>query len=477
MFSPQSPFNNKQCIIIGAGISGLCAAYWLKQAGMDVLVLEKDTQPGGNDEDRQDGWLIENGPNTALETTPLFRQLFEELNLQDEVLYGNEASNNRYILRDNVLHPLPMSPGKFLGTKLFTWGGKVRLLKEPFVGRAADEETIAQFVERRLGREFLDYAINPFVAGVYAGSPEQLSVRSAFPKLYALEEKYGGLVKGMIKGKRERKKRAEKAKDRARLFSFKHGMQTLPNALAAYLGDAVRLGCSVESIIPVRSGNHPVYHVTYSHEDGHETVEARCVIIATPAYVTSSIIRPIDPDMASLLDAIYYPPVTVGFLGFNRDQVAHPLDGFGFLIPAKEKRKILGALWSSTLFPNRAPDGTVALTSFLGGSRSPELTAMSEEEKAKMMLGELSDLLGIRGEPVYSKFMHWQKAIPQYNLGYRKVYNAIDRFEQNYRGAFICSNYRGGIAVGDCVISAGKMAERVREYLVSRESCLRQAGS
>ncbi|MBI5216020.1 MAG: protoporphyrinogen oxidase [Ignavibacteriae bacterium] len=450
---------NQSVIVTGAGISGLVAAYFLKKQGMNVLVLERDNEVGGTMKTiHEDGWLIETGPNSALATTPLFAQLFDELGIRDEVVYGNELANNRYILRDGVLHSLPMSPPAFLKTKLFSWSAKLRLLKEPFVGRATKEESIAEFVERRLGREFLDYAINPFVAGVYAGNPEQLSVRHAFPKLYALEEKYGGLIKGMIGSRKERKARKEVAKDRAKLFSFKNGMETLPKALATYLGDSVQLGCSVEHIIPMKVGKYPIYHVSYKQGDTKTTLETKVVVLASPASATANIIRPIDPEFAATLESIYYPPVTVAFMGFRKEQIKRELDGFGFLIPAKEQRKILGSLWSSTLFANRAPDGHVALTTFLGGARSPELTAKSRESKTEVILSELHDILGIDGAPVFTKLFHWEKAIPQYNLGYGKVLNAIERFEANFRGAFICSNYRGGISVGDCVMSGEKTA-------------------
>src|ERR1041385_860379 len=246
--------SSKTIAVIGAGISGLCAAYWLNQKGMNVIVLERDSSAGGTMKTiRENGWLVETGPNSTLETTPLLSQLFDELGITDQRIYANEASNRRYILRNGKLHPLPMSTGAFLRSKLWSLPGKLRLMKEPFIGKVNKEESIAEFVERRLGREFLDYAINPFVAGVYAGSPEQLSVQAAFPKLYALEEKYGGLIRGMIRSRKERKARKEVAKDRAKMFSFIEGMQTFPNAIAARLGDSVELNCTVERIVPMRA--------------------------------------------------------------------------------------------------------------------------------------------------------------------------------------------------------------------------------
>lgn len=457
--------NTQSVVIIGAGISGLCAAYWLTKQGIAVTVLERDAFVGGTMKTfHDDGWLVETGPNSALETTPLFSRLFDELGIAGDRLYANEAADKRYILRNGLLHPLPMKPGAFLASRLWTIGGKLRLLREPLIGRSVKEESVAEFVSRRLGKEFLDYAVNPFVAGVYAGNPEQLSVRSAFPKLYALEEKYGGLIKGMIRSRKERKARNEVAKDRAKMFSFRNGMQTLPNALAAALGDSVRRNCSVERIIPMRAGKFPVYTVYWKENNEPRTIEANAVVLATPAHAAASIVQSIDPEMSKTLSSIYYPPVAEVFLGFRQSQVERPLDGFGFLIPEREKRGILGTIWSSSLFPDRAPAGHVATTSFLGGARQPDLAAKSEEEIQEIVMRELQSLIGAAGEPAYAKVIRWDKAIPQYNVGYYKTIQAIERFEQNFRGAFICSNYRGGISVGDCVICAEKITTEIVRF-------------
>ena len=364
-----------------------------------------------------------------------------------------------------MLNVLPMGLGSFLSTRLWSVGGKLRLLKEPFIKKALKEESIAEFVTRRLGKEFLDYAINPFVAGVYAGSPEKLSVRFAFPKLYALEANYGSLMKGTIKSRRERKKRKEIAKDRARLFSFSNGMQTLPHRLAEVLGNSLRLSTQVEHIIPMRAGRYPKYTISIMHDTIRTSVEADAVVLSTPAYAASKIIRPIDPEMASMLDAIYYPPVAEIFLGFKHDQIRRRLDGFGFLVPAVEKKNILGCIWSSSLFPNRAPTGHVALTSFVGGSRQPDLVNSTDEKLTEIVMDDLRSLMGIDGMPTPVKIVRWNSAIPQYNVGYGVTIKAIERFEQNYRGAFLCSNYRGGIAVGDCVMNAEKTVQTVTEYL------------
>ena len=228
---------NKNIVVIGAGISGLTTAYLLSKKGFDVTVIEKNNSVGGSIESVfENGFLFDRGPNSALETTPVIGQLIRELELEHELLYASKQANKRYILRDNKLHSLPTSPQGFIKTKLFSTKAKFRLMAEPFIGRSNDGyyQSLAEFVKRRLGQEFLDYAINPFVAGVYAGRPEDLSVKSAFPKLYALEEKYGGLIIGTIRSIRERKKRAEVAKQSAKMLSFKSGMIALPKAIEKY---------------------------------------------------------------------------------------------------------------------------------------------------------------------------------------------------------------------------------------------------
>ena len=243
--------DKKKIVILGAGISGLATAFWLNKKGFDVTILEAQSQVGGAMQtSREDDFLIDFGPNSGLETTPLIRQIVEEVGLSDEMIYASEISSKRYILRNDKLHELPMGLSPFIKTKLFSTKGKLRLFGEPFIGKSTDGyyQSIAEFVERRLGKEFLDYAIDPFVSGVFAGDPTKLSVKSAFPKLYRLEELYGGLVKGMIKGARERKKRAEESKQSAKMFSFKNGMQTFPVAIAETLVGKIILECRVKSV-------------------------------------------------------------------------------------------------------------------------------------------------------------------------------------------------------------------------------------
>ena len=462
--SPEHP----DVVVIGGGVSGLSLAYWLQRSGFDVTVIEKDREVGGTMKTiHEDGFLIETGPNSALETTPLFKEIVADCGLEDEFIYANPTSNNRYILKNGTLHCLPLDPISFFSTQLFSLPAKLRLLKEPFIGRGTKEESIAEFVERRLGREFLDYAIDPFVAGIFAGRPEALSVRAAFPKLYALEEKYGGLIRGMIGGRKERKQRAEKAKDRAQSFAFKSGMQVLPEALARKLGARVIRGASVVSIHPAQ-GTHSTdqssqcrYVVTYVRDGAEITVQTRAVVCSVPASTAASLLRPISPSTSDILGSIYYPPVASIFAAFNRTDVAIPVEGFGFLVPSREHRQILGSLWSSSLFPGRAPEGKVAFTTFVGGGRQPDLVNLDEKELCDLALTELKNIMQITGNNVYLRVTRWQKAIPQYEIGYLAIVEALERCEERFPGLYFCSNFKGGISVGDCVKSSWDTAQRI----------------
>lgn len=454
-------------VIVGGGISGLSAAHWLVKAGFRVKVLEKEAQPGGTMKTRsEEGFLSELGPNSALETTPHIETLVSDLRLNGDFLYADPSSKNRFILRNGKLRPLPLSPLAFLMTDLFSFRAKLRLLKEPFIGRATNEESIAEFVTRRLGKEFLDYAIDPFVAGIFAARPEALSVRAAFPKLYALEETYGGLIRGMILGRRERRTRKEQSKDRAKSFSFRQGMQSLPLRLAALLGEE-KVACrsSVSEIHVLPSTGLRNYVVNYLRDGHSHHLEAGAVILAAPAEAAARLIQPLAPKVADDLAAIQYPPVVSVFLGYRQQEVGHPMNGFGFLVPSLENRKILGCLWSSSLFPNRAPAGSVGMTVFVGGGRQPELTSAEDRELLAMVLQDLESIMQIRGKPVYWSLTRWKKAIPQYTLGYQRVMETLSSFEMSYPGLFFCSNFRGGISVGDCIQNSESIARRTTAYL------------
>lgn len=455
-------------VIIGGGISGLAIAYWCRKNNYEAVVLDKNKEPGGVMESvAGNGFMFDRGPNSGLEVTPLIKQIVDDTGISDEFIYADGAGDKRYILRDNVLHPLPMKPASFLSTKLFSFNGKLRVLAEPFIGKSKDGyyQSVAEFVSRRLGKEFLDYAINPFVAGVYAGNPEELSVKSAFPKLYALEENHGGIFIGAIKTARARKKSPETAKQSAKMFSFKKGMQTFPLAIAKYLGDTVKLNCDVSGVYKTDNG----YKVVYSQLNDEKSIDCDTVVSAVPSYAASKIFAGIDKKLVSQLNEIYYPPVLVLYLVYKKSAIHKPLDGFGFLIPSKEKKSFLGAIWSSVIFSDRAEEDKAGFTLFIGGSRNSEIVNMDREILLKKVISEFQEIMLITGKPFSSAHRFWNKAIPQYNIGYIEHERYFSEFENNNPGLFLGGNYRGGIAVGDCIKNSDIIFNKVKMFLDNKK--------
>ncbi len=452
-------------LVIGGGISGLATAHRLMRRGATVEVLDAGTQAGGvMATRRRDGALYETGPNSTLDTTPLINALLEELGIAAERADANAVAATRFIVRGGRLVALPTSASAFFATAAFSLGAKLMLLREPFVKPLPPEtdESIAAFVRRRLGAEFLDYAIDPFVAGIYAGDPERISVPAAFPRLAALEQKYGSLIKGQILGARERKRNPEQAKNVAKTFSFKQGMQTLPAALARAVG-RVEQGVNVRTIARDADGTY----VVSGDRDGAPLVRrARAAVLALPAHPAAGLVAPLAPAAASALMAIDYAPVVVVASAYRRADVAHPLAGFGFLVPKKERRQVLGTLFSSSMFDGRAPDGMVLLTTFVGGRRNPELTALSDAELGRIVAAELTALVGAAPAAQWREIVRWPQAIPQYDLGHLDRLRKVGEAEAALPGLIFCANYRGGVSVGDRIKSAQEIADALHAYLV-----------
>ena len=456
-------------LVIGAGISGLTTAFGLQQRGLRVLLLEAAPRAGGViGSQRRDGVLYELGPNSTLDTTPLINELLDELGIRGERLEASETASIRYVVRGGKPVGLPTSPGAFLTTPAFTLGAKLRLLAEPFIAPTPPgvEESIAAFVRRRLGTEFLDYAIDPFVAGIYAGDPEEISVPAAFPRLLALEQKYGSLIRGQIMGARERRKSKEVAKNTAKSFSFRQGMQTVTDALAKALRRA-EYGVLVQRVTRSGDGSFAVEGTR-----GGEALRyaSRAVVVSAPAYAAAGMIADLAPEAGKALAAIAYAPIAIVASAYRRADVAHSLVGFGFLVPKKEQRKVLGSLFSSSMFEGRAPDGTVLLTTFAGGRRNPEMAALSDTAVALAVRDELADLVGANAAPLWQEVVRWPQAIPQYNLGHLDRLQKVDGAEAAQPGLFFCANYRGGVSVSDCIKNGRGMAERVAGALAAAGS-------
>jgi protoporphyrinogen/coproporphyrinogen III oxidase len=450
--------------VIGAGITGLTAAFRLHQAGVGVTVYEADDRVGGVIRSiRQNGYLAEFGPNSILDTSPVIRSLIQDLGLEARRLYSDPGAENRYLVRYQRAIAMPASPLKFFGTPLFSWRAKLSLLREPFLAPSPPdvEETVAEFVVRRLCQEFLDYAINPLVSGIYAGDPARLSVKHGFPRLLALEQRYGSLIKGQIFGAKDRQRRGEVSKQEAKKVSFDEGLQVLPERLRGALGENVQLGATILRVRQTEAGWRLLLQ-----RDGREVERSHAaVLVAVPTYRLPEFeLRPgVGLDPAGLKE-IDYPPVASVVLGFRRGEVSHPLDGFGVLIPKAEGFRILGTLFSSSLFPNRAPAGHVTLTSYVGGVRAPELALRPEKELVQMTVEDLRVLLGVSGTPTFQHCVLYPKAIPQYNVGYGRFKDLMSGLEDRAPGLFFAGHYRDGISLGDSIISAHLVAERMARY-------------
>ena len=455
----------KSVAIIGAGITGLTAAFYLKRRGVPVTVYEAGARAGGViQSSRQNGFLAESGPNTILETSPKISELIRDLNLEARRFYPNPAAKNRYVVRDKKPIAMPSSQAEFLTTKLFSARAKFALAREPFVPPRRDgvEESVAEFVLRRLNQEFLNRAIDPLVAGIYAGDPHKLSVKHAFPKLLETEQKYGSLLKGQFFGASDRKKSGEVSRRDAKLFSFDEGLQVLTDALAAQLGDSLKLNAPVLKMIQSDDG----WRVSTSSGEA----EHSSVIYCGTAYKLADLKIESQASVDFLAFAeILYPPVASVVLGFRREDVAHPLDGFGMLIPKIEGFKILGTIFSSSLFPNRAPENFVTFTSYVGGERQPELAALPAEKLFELVCDDLRALLGVKGKPVFTHHHFWPRAIPQYNVGFGKFKDLLNEIESRAHGLFFAGSFRDGISLGDSIVSGVNIAESVGKTFLTTD--------
>ena len=473
----------KSVAIAGAGITGLTAAFYLKRKGVPVAVYEASARVGGVIKSlRKDGYLAEFGPNTLLETSPKIGQLVRDAGLQSRRLDPDPKAEARYVVRYRRPVEMPGKPLGFFTTELFSLKAKLAVLREPFVKPRRDgvEESIAQFVVRRFNQEFLDHAIDALVAGIYAGDPYKLSVTHAFPKLKALEDNYGSMIKGQIFGARERKQRGEVAKDRAPKFSFDEGLQVLPDTLATQLGDAVKLNTPVLKLTQLADGWRVA---TTSGEVEHSAVIfcgtakrlaglmvelSDTVGSPLPADGAHGVTRPASALDVSGFSEIRYPPVASVVLGFRREDVANPCEGFGMLIPRIEGFKILGTIFSSSLFPNRAPAGHLTLTSYVGGERFPELASLPAEQLYEIVREDLRVLLGVKGKPTFENCVFYPHAIPQYNVGYGRFKDLMNEVEAKAPGLFLAGHYRDGISLSDSIVSGINVAERVAEILKPR---------
>jgi oxygen-dependent protoporphyrinogen oxidase len=443
--------------IVGAGVAGLTAAWHLKRRGVRVVVYEASDRTGGVIlTERRDGYLAELGPNSLTAGGGAAAELLTRLGLDATRVVAQREARKRYIVRKSKLVALPASPSQLLTTRLLSNGAKLAIFGEPMVepGDSPMEESVATFIRRRFNQEVLDYVANPFVAGIYAGDPEQLSARHALPRLHDLEHTHGSVMKAM--GQMMRAGRGQPGSVPAPgLISFAGGMQEIPDALARELRSEIRLKAPVTQIR--RGPRGWTVSAAYQAAELYDGV-----IYTAPAHCADEVDLALEGgDRLKTLTSITHPPVAVLALGFRREDVAHKLDGFGFLVPDVERRNVLGVIFSSTLFPGRAPAGHVLLTAFVGGVRHPDLANADLSTVTARVMDDLRLLLGVRGESTFRAFHLWPKAIPQYTLSYGRFREIMDETERRNPGLGLAGSYREGVAVGEVIAGAAGEAERI----------------
>jgi oxygen-dependent protoporphyrinogen oxidase len=364
----------------------------------------------------------------------------------------------RYILIDGILRPVPLSPPAFLVSSLINGSTKWAIVRDIF-GRSSPpngDESVADFVRRKFSPQLLDRLVGPFVSGIYAGDPERLSVRSSFPQLYEAEKIAGSIVRGMLRLAKSKKG----PRERPTLQSFRAGNETLVRALANKLGPAL---LNATKVAEISRQNDGLFNVCLESRTGYESVSARSLILATPTDVTGKLLALLDSSFETLLSSIEYAAVAVVSLGYRKQDVGLSLNGFGFLVPRSAGLRILGSVWNSSLFPGRAPEGQVLLTSFVGGTTDSAAATLEPQELASLVHREISPLLSLGSEPIFSNVTIWPRALPQYNLGHSDRLARIEQLRAQFPGMWLVGNYLRGPAIGSCVDQALAVAEEVRQ--------------
>lgn len=458
--------NQVQVLVVGAGISGLAISFALQKAGILTLTVDSAARTGGVIRSlKRDGYLLECGPQSFSGNASITSISTDLGLLSDRVLADPKAP--RYVMIDGRLQLVPMSPA-LLASPLMSGGTRSALLRDIIGGSTAPEpdESVASFVRRKFSATLLDRLVGPFVSGIYAGDPEKLSLRAAFPILYEAEKSSGSVIRGAIKIMKARKAAAGNApREKPTLQTFQSGNESLIQALTERLDNSLYCNvevASIQSLDPVPEPAAPRFRATMRTPKGEETVEAERLVLAVPTNVAGKLLAPLHADFASLLCGVEYAGVAVVSLGYRKEDVAHALDGFGFLVPRSTGLSVLGTVWNSSLFPGRAPNGQALLTSFVGGATNPGVLQQSAEELASLVHREIKPLLGVRKEPVFTNVTIWPRALPQYNLGHNARLAAINKLCANFPGLYFAGNYLNGPAIGTCIEQSLKVANEIR---------------
>ncbi|MFD1470746.1 protoporphyrinogen oxidase [Hymenobacter caeli] len=433
--------------IIGGGLAGLTCAWHLQQAGVAYDLFEADARPGGNllSFRPPEGYLLEAGPN-SLQLSPELAELFAELGLTDQVQDTAAVGQRRYVLRGGRYRELPGSPPALLRSSFFSLKAKWRLLREFLkpAGAPDPDETVAAFFTRRFGPEIVDYAVNPFVAGIYAGDPAELLLRHTFPQLAALEQAHGSVLRGLAK--------AGQGAGRRRVVTLQGGVQQLTDALAARLTHC-HPGAPATALARAADG-------TYSFQAGGAARGPYThLVLALPAYAAAPLLAELSPAAGAALAAVRYPPMSVVYSAYDRAAVAHPLEGFGALHPKAEAAYAAGSLWTSSLYPDRVPAGQVLFTTFVGGTQYAAAAAQPEAAQLAAVHAELARFYGIAGGPIWQGRYYWPRSIPQFDAAIGPARASVEALRAD--GIVAVANWQAGVGVPDVVRHARATANEL----------------
>jgi len=430
--------------IIGGGISGLSLAWHLQKKGMDYTILEATNRVGGNIQSEQMGeYLIERGPNSLLADAEL-SEMVKAFGLTESILYPEEVSKNRYIFKNGAYQKLPAGPA-FLFSSFFSLNAKLSVFKEYSKKSVGPEnESVASFFERRFCKEIVEYAVNPFVAGIYAGDPEKLLISKTFPQLYELEKEYGSVVKGFLK--------TRKNTGRKTSYSFKKGMQSLPDAIAEKLN--IQFEQRVKEIRKTDAGQFEIV-------SQDQVLVADQVVLSLPAQIAADLLTNIATQAKKAFSEVPYPKMKVLHTAFKKRDMGYVPNGFGGLHPKKEGLFTAGSIWSSALFPSRCPADEFLFTSFVGGSQFEKQAIQSDNKVKTQVIDELKTLFQIKGEPVFQELTYWEHAIPQYTISTEDAHQLLNNLEAE--GIYHCTNWKDGVSVADCLKKGKQLAESLGE--------------
>ena len=456
-------------VIVGGGLSGLATAFRLNQLQPDIslTVLESRSRAGGNiGTENHGGFVVETGPNGFLDRTPDLPDLCCDLGLTHRLVAASEAARkNRFLFLNGKLQQMPGGPLGLLASPLLSLRGKWKLFTEPFRSKriGGGEESIAEFVTRRAGKQAADIFADALVTGIHGGDPKLLSVAAAFPRLLKFEAEAGSIIKGFMRAAKRRRSEAEaRGEPRPgpmRMWSFKDGLQVMTDTIAAGLGDSLQVGVRAKSL--VRNGDSTW---TLTAEDGRSWI-AEAVVLSCPAPEQAGLLAAVDASLADLISGIPYNRIAVVALGYRQADCPKPADGFGYIAPQNTRRDVLGVQWCSSIYPGRAPDGCVLWRALCGGVHRGEMLDWPDEQLLRAVHSEMKFAMGVTGEPIFSRIVRWRAAIPQYVIGHLDRVAKIDSASARHPGLFLTGNAYRGVAMGDCAEQGAASARAVNRYL------------